>query len=150
MKNELDNVRPLSPVSPSTKRMRLLICGDSVAVDASLPPPPLQAPLAMDLDLRGFGASAPLPPLPPLLPQPMPPPVPHGLPPEFTPCALPPLPPRSPSPQAAPTAPPIPPPLPPQKGVLWKHPGILSEFGGLKRWLAMKRGEIPFPEPEEA
>ena len=137
MNDELDNVRPLSPVSPSTKRMRLLICGDSVAVDAS--PPSLQAPLAMDLDLRGFGASAPLPPLPPL-----PEPELRGLPPEFTPCPLPPLPPRSPSPQAAPTAPPLPPP----KGVLWKHTGLMQQFGGIKKWLAMKRGELPWP-PEE-
>jgi len=137
MNNELDNVRPLSPVSPSTKRMRLLICGDSVAVDASLPPPPpLQAPLAMDLDLRGFGASAPLPPLPePEL---------RGLPPEFTPCPLPPLPPRSPSPQAAPMALPIPP-----NDKLWRHAGLMQPFGGIKKWLAMKKGDLPWPEPEE-
>ena len=27
----------------------------------------------------------------------------------------------------------------------WKHAGLMSEYGGIKQWLRMKRGEIPWP-----
>ena len=30
----------------------------------------------------------------------------------------------------------------------WKHAGLMSEYGGIKEWMRMKRGEIPWPVTE--
>jgi len=31
---------------------------------------------------------------------------------------------------------------------LWKHAGLMKEFGGVKQFLKMKRGDIPWPQTQ--
>lgn len=83
----MDHARPLSPVSPNTKRMRALINGDAHDVPPSSMPPSLPR----------------LPPLPP-------------------------------------------PPPSPRRRFSNPHHGLMREFGGVRRWCAMYRGDAPWPE----
>ncbi len=124
--------RPISPTSPYTKRMRLLIAG--------LPVPPAES------DEQRQGAPPPQrPPQPkPLrwVPPPFTPPPPYGPP---TP-APPPTPPPTPLPAPAPKA------TPPATSARWRASGcagLLRPYGGVKRYQDMLTNKLPWPPEAE-
>lgn len=141
MSNSSD-VRAMSPVSFQTQSLRALINGNVGPVPSHLPPLPSElvhpTPSIGALDLSGFAQyHTPGPSLTP------PPPAkrPCGI---VVPPRLPPLPdaPQATSmPAASSQASRIPFPGP--------HAGLMRPYGGIKRWMAMQRGEIPWPSEEE-
>lgn len=136
------DVRPLSPESFETLDLRTLINGGPSAGTSALPPPlPPQPPqpMANTLNLSGFSqfhAPGPLPMPPAKRPCPAPPPLPLQLPP------LPPL---------------LAPPVQAQPAIRQRpahplnnpHAGLMRPYGGVERWCAMMRGEIPWPTDAE-
>ena len=154
--------RPLTPTSPATKRLRTFILGSASAPTPPAGPagpaaPPVALETNMTLDLSVFNAyhtpydsqipsvlPIPVPALPPLL-GPLTALSPPGS--LYTQSSMP-LSARAPPPSLSASIPPLPlPSVPPQAGraIDDPHAGLMREYGGVKRWCAMMRGELPWP-----
>ena len=139
------DVRAMSPPCSESKRMRCLIMGE---LDPDPPPPRMADPVALDLSTfdvylnkssnsntsSNFGYSSThgsisIAPPPCIRPTPA-------------------LPPTMPPPLLRPD--PLPTPMACSRALAFPgpHAGLLRAYGGVHRWMAMRRGEIPWP-PEE-
>lgn len=136
----MDGRRAMSPVSFETQSLRALINGGGGPIPSHLPPLHSElvqpAPSIGALDLSDFDRYH--------RPD-------HTLtppPPSKRPCGIV-APPRL---APLPTMPPPPPPMPTTATRLsfpGPHAGLMRPYGGIKRYMAMQRGEIPWPSEQE-